>query len=649
MHLDGHVQRPVLHFRGIQVAKLVRFGVFQVDLQTGDLRKQGLKVRLRGKPFEVLSLLIERKGEVVGRDELRQRLWAAETFVDFDHGVNTAVNRLREALGDSAESPRFIETIPKKGYRFIAPVLEDAELAAAVAPLAESPALSRPRPVPLAALALGLVALGVAGWLVYRRAPAPGRASGTARIAVLPFRNVSGDDAQEFFADGLTDALIADLAQVSALRVISRTSVMPYKATAKRLPEIASELGVDSVVEGSVLRSGDRVRISARVVDAASDRNVWSETYERDISDILALQREVARAITAGVRVSVTPQEQARLEQSVEVSPEAYEAYLRGRYSWQTMTADGLRQGVEHMEQAIRIDPRYAPAYSGLAYCYWVMGGAGFETAPQTLTAPKAKQAAQQALAIDPGLVTAQATLAMLEIDYDWDFPRGEARMRRAIAANPGLAEPHISYSAYLAAMGRGVESIAEAKRGLELDPMSQPAAQTLGYRLFYARQHERAQAQFRKTLALDQRAFVARVGLAQALWEAGERKRALPEAERAMADSAGSPWILGWLGFAQAASGQSSQADAILARLAELAQTQYVSPIYRAMVHVGRGDREQAMAALEKAYEHRSGWMVFLNVEPTFDSLRDDPRFKDLLRRVGHAGGEASPAPGAR
>jgi len=631
------------------VAKLIRFGVFQADMETGDLRKQGLKVRIRGKPFEILALLLERRGEVVTREELRQRLWAAETFVDFDHGVNTAVNRLREALGDSAENPRFVETIPRKGYRFIAPLLEDP---AAADPPAAEPVTEASVAPPLTRrallFALALVALGAVGWLAYRRDRTPAKAPGSASLAVLPFRNVSGDAGQEYFADGLTDALIADLAQVSALRVISRTSVMPYKATAKRLPEIARELGVDSVVEGSVLRSGKRVRITARVVDAAADRSLWSETYERDISDILELQGEVARAITLGVRVSVTPQEQARLEQSGQVSPEAYEAYLRGRYSWQTMSAEGLRRGVEQMERAIAIDPRYAPAYSGLAYCYWVMGGAGFESAPQTETAPRAKAAAQKALEIDPGLATAQATLAMLEIDYDWNFAAGEARMRQAIASSPGLAEPHISYSAFLAAMGRGEEAISEARRGLDLDPLSQPAAQTLGYRFFYARQHDRAQEQFRKTLQANPRAFVARMGLAQAYWEQGERRRALPDAERALADSAESPWILGWLGYALAASGQGERAEAILARLRAIGQERYVSPIYRAMVHTGRGDRERALAELEAAFRDRSGWMVFLNVEPTFDSLRGDPRFLDLLRRIGHRIGEPRAAPAA-
>jgi TolB-like protein/Tfp pilus assembly protein PilF len=454
---------------------------------------------------------------------------------------------------------------------------------------------------------------------------------------VLPFRNVSGDPGQEYFADGLTDTLIAELAQIGALRVISRTSIMPYKATTKRLPEIAKELDADTVVEGSVLRSGNRVRIAARVVDAATDRSLWSETYERDMDDILALQREVTRAITLGVRVTTTPQEQARLEQPARVDPRAYEAFLRGRLLWQTMTDAGLLKGVEYMDRAIAADPSYAPAYSGLAYCWWVLGGAGFEIAAQTETAPKAKAAALRALELDPSLSSAQATLAMLEIDYDWNFAQGEARMREAIARSPSLSDAHVSFSAYLSAVGRADEAIAEARLGLALDPLSIVAGQTLGWRLLYARQYQRALFQFRQTLELDPKSFVARIGLAEAHWGNGDRKRAVPEAEQAYADSAQSPWVLAWLGYASAASGQPAKGQEILAKLADAAKSRYVSPIYPAMVETGLGDRDRALGSLEEAFRQRSGWMLFLNVEPAFDALREDPRFIDLLRRVGH------------
>jgi TolB-like protein/DNA-binding winged helix-turn-helix (wHTH) protein/Tfp pilus assembly protein PilF len=633
-----------------QVPRRVRFGVFEADLRTGDLRKQGAPVRLRGRPFDVLALLLERPGDLVTREELQSRLWPADTFVDFDHGLNTSVNRLREALGDSADNPRFVETVPRKGYRFIAPVTDvDARATAeAMTPAPEKPlpAASAAAPTPVSrapgrprawlAVATAFAVVMAAGIALFLGSRPPTQSARPPRLAVLPFRNVSGDPGEEYFADGLTDVLIADLAQIGGLRVISRTSIMPYKATAKRLPEIAKELDADTMVEGSVLRAGSRVRITARVVDAASDRNLWSETYERDMNDILALQREVTRAIALGVRVTTTPQEQARLEQPVQVDPRAYEAFLRGRLLWQTMTDNGLLKGVEYMNQAIAIDPSYAPAYSGLAYCWWILGGAGFEHAPPTETAPKAKAAALRALELDPSLSSAQATLAMVEIDYDWNFTQGEARMREVIARSPSLSDAHVSFSAYLAVTGRADEAIAEARRGLELDPLSIVAGQTLGWRLLYGRQYDRAIIQFRKTLELDPRAFVARIGLAEAHWGDGDHKRGLAEAQQAYADSAQSSWVLAWLGYAWAASGQPAKGQDVLAKLADAGKGRYVSPVYPAMVETGLGERDRALASLEEAFRQRSGWMLFLDVEPAFDALRGDPRFVGLLRRVG-------------
>jgi TolB-like protein/DNA-binding winged helix-turn-helix (wHTH) protein/Tfp pilus assembly protein PilF len=633
----------------------VRFGLFEADLRSGDLRKQGLPVRLRGRPFEVLTLLLDKPGELVTRDELRARLWPADTFVDFDHGLNTSVNRLREALGDTAENPRFVETIPRKGYRFIAPV---TELPGALAAPAE-PDAAPPIPVPVAPAppaetrartgrwwALGALGIGVllAASIAWFRVPPPARPTGPPRLAVLPFRNVSGDADQDYFADGLTDTLIGSLAQIDGLRVISRTSVMPYRSTTKALPEIAKELNVGAVVEGSVLRSGNRVRIAARLIDATMDRNLWAQTYDRDLADILSLQGEVASAIAQGVRVAVTPQEQAHLAQPRKIDPMAYEAYLRGRYFWQIMTDENLRRGVQYLEQAIQLQPDYAEAWSGLAYCYWVMGGAGFELGPQSETAVKAKAAAAKALELDPTLSTALATLGMLEIDYDWNFAAGEARIREAIDRSPSLSEVHVSYSAYLSAMGRFDEAVAEARKGFELDPLSVVAGQTLGWRLLYARQYDRAMLQFGNTLELNQSAFVARIGLAQSLWGKGERKRALGEAQRAYADSDRSPWVLAWLGYAHGAAGQPDKAREVLGQLRDMGATRYVSPIYEAMVWVGLGETDKSLAALERAYETRSPWMVFLKVEPEFDSLRGDPRFVELLGRVGHRATSSTP-----
>ena len=386
----------------------VRFGVFEVDLGTGDIKKRGLPVRLRGRPFDVLAQLLERPGEVVTRDELRERLWPADTFVDFDHGLNTSVNRLREALGDSADNPRFVETLPRRGYRFIAPVtpVADAgppglEAAAGVQGPPEAPVPPDPPPARLrgSRIALGVAvaaALAATAYLATRKGAPTTPGAPMSRVAVLPFRNVSGDSGQEYFADGLTDALIAQLAQVKALRVISRTSVMAYKSAEKRLPEVGRELGVDAVVEGSVLCSGDRVRITAELVDAAADRQLWAESYERGVSDILAIQGEVARAITRGIRVTVTPQETARMTRPVSVKPEAYEAYLRGRFFWQTMTADGFHKSVEYLNEAIAADLDHArhTRRSPIPTGSWALG---LRLEPQSEVAPKARAASARA------------------------------------------------------------------------------------------------------------------------------------------------------------------------------------------------------------------------------------------------------------
>jgi tetratricopeptide (TPR) repeat protein len=301
------------------------------------------------------------------------------------------------------------------------------------------------------------------------------------------------------------------------------------------------------------------------------------------------------------------------------------------------MTTGGLQKGIESMQEAIAIDPGYAPAYAGLAYCWWILGSAGYEIAPQSETAPKAKEAALKALELDPTSSSAAVSLGMLQIDHDWDFVQGEARVREAIARNPSLADARTSFSAYLAGMGRAEEAIAEAERGLDLDPLSVVAGQTLGYRLFYARQYDRALVEFRRTLAIDPRSFVAQIGVAQSHWQKGERRPALAEGERAYRESAGSRWVLAWLGYAWSASGQPAKGREVIAQLGEWSKTGYVSPFYRAMVDVGLGDRDGAIAALEAAFQDRSGWLVFLNVEPEFDSLRTDSRFLDLLRRVGH------------
>jgi TolB-like protein/DNA-binding winged helix-turn-helix (wHTH) protein/Tfp pilus assembly protein PilF len=640
---------------------LLRFGVFELDPRAAEVRKQGLRIRLRGRPYEILNILLDRPGDVVSRDELRDRLWSADTFVDFDHGLNAAMNKLREVLGDSADNPRFVETVPRRGYRFIAPVARIARSAtasreaAAPAPssaegqlleplvLQESPSpvvpasVDRPprRAVPWLGLAALLAALAAGAFFALRSAPVLPR-SGVLRLAVLPFQNLSGDASREYFVDGMTDALIAELAQVGALRVISRTSVMAYKASPKPLPAIARELNVDVVVEGSAVVTGGRARITAQLIDAASDRHLWARSYECDPGDILDVQRRVAQEITQEVRVAVTRQEDERLHRSSPVDPQAHEAFLRGRAWRARLTTEGLRKAADYFQQAIRVAPGYAEAHAALADIYWVMGSAGFEVRPARETGPLAKAAAARALEIDPSLPSAQAIQAMVMLDHDWNFLEGEALIKRVIEENPSYGEAMISYSGYLASMGRAEEAIAAARRALELDPLSSSAGQTLGWRWLYSRRCPQAIPEFKKTLDLDPMAYVARVGLGLCRWEE-KSPEATPELERAAKDADESAWPLAVLGYVHAARGDAEGARAILARLEASAKGGYVSPIYRAFVLAGLGEKDEAFRSLEATYAERSPWMLFLPVEPELSGLRSDPRFADLLRRVGH------------
>src|SRR3954447_16050613 len=395
----------------------VRFGVFEVDLRAGELRKHGMKLRLPEQPFQVLAMLLERPGEVVSREELRNRLWTAETFVDFNHGMNKAVNRIRDALGDSATSPRFVETVARRGYRFIADViavesapaatpdgrtgdvaaLEDDAIAVLDAPPSPS-RWGRWYRWAIAGGALVVASIAIALWAVESRTPTP---TAIRSLAVLPLENLSGDAAQEYFADGMTDELIATLGQISALRVISRTSVMAYRRARKPLPQIARELNVDAVIEGTVLRAGGQVRITAQLIEARDDKHLWSDSYDGDLRDTLTLQNTVARAIAEQIRINLNPQEQATLKRRKVVDPDAYEAYLRGRYFWNKRTGEDLEKAVAYFNRAIERDPTYAQPYSGLADAYALLGDWEYGVLAPRDALPRAKAAAVKALQLD--------------------------------------------------------------------------------------------------------------------------------------------------------------------------------------------------------------------------------------------------------
>ena len=514
------------------VARIVHFGVFEVDLRACEVRKHGLRLKLPEQPFQVLVVLLEKPGEIVTREELRNRLWQGDTFVDFDHGLNNAVMRLREVLGDDSENPRFVETIPRRGYRFIAPVadaafpvaaatrpeLEAGDVSVEVAtPTVDATALetssepagserqsSAARLAILAAVILAAAVLLAAG-LIYRSrvdANKTGRARNKSLI-VLPIENLSGDKEQEYFADGMTDDLIANLAKIRSLRVISRSTAMAYKGTRKPLSQIAGELNVDAVFEGTVLRVGNRVRITAELVQVSTDRHLWAETYESQMGDILALQNRVSSAIVNEIRINLTPEDQERLARNPAVAPEAYENYLKGRYYWNKRSDENLARAIGYFEQATHQDPQYALAHAGLSDCYAIIGAEIFGTMPAAEAAPKAKQAALRALEIDPKLSEAETSLATVKFNYDWDWGGAAAGFAKSIQDNPSYATAYQRYSLYMMAMGRPEESFAQINKARELDPLSITINFSQGWRLYMARQYDRAIQQLRNTLEI--------------------------------------------------------------------------------------------------------------------------------------------------
>jgi TolB-like protein/DNA-binding winged helix-turn-helix (wHTH) protein/Tfp pilus assembly protein PilF len=638
---------------------VVRFGTYEVSLQSGEVRKAGLRIRVQQQPMKLLEILLEHPGEVVTREELRSRVWPNESFGDFDQALNIAIGKLRSALGDSAENPRFIETLPKRGYRFIADVsvldadarpkrpqfvaedplgsqekktepghtLQGAGLAAA-----SKPWLWMTRRVIVAlAFVLSLSILSV--WFFRSRGPAP---AGIRSLAVLPLENLSGDASQSYFADGMTDELITDLAQISALRVISRTSVMVYKGARKPLPQIARELNVDAVVEGTVLRSGDRVRITAQLIEASTDKHLWSQSYEGELRDTLALQNRVASTIADQIRINLTPREQAALKNVKVVNPQAYESYLKGRYFWNKRTADGLKVALAYFKQAIEEDPKYAQAYSGLADTYALLGDWEYGVLAPKEAYPKAKAAASKALELDDTLSEAHASLASLGM-FDWDWQSAEKEFRRAIELNPGYATAHQWYAWNLNLLGRQNEAIAEMRKAESLDPLSLIISADMADVLFVARLYDESIQQSRKTLGMDPNFAVARFELGQAYLEKHMYEEAVAALQKAVQLSGGNPTFAATLAQAYVASGKRSEAVKLLDILKKRSSTVFLNASEIAMIYASMGDSDQAMNWLAKGFEERFNPGVLLR--PGFDPLRADPRFQNLLHRVGLAG----------
>lgn len=484
-------------------------------------------------------------------------------------------------------------------------------------------------------VALCAIVLAGAIWLGLRhRAQVAAAHAGPIQIqsvAVLPLENLSGDPNQDYFAEGMTEELITQLAQIGELRVISRTSVMPYQGSRKTLSEIAKELNVDAVVEGSVMRSGDRVRIDAKLIEASTDQSLWAKGYDRDLTDVINLQAEVARDIAQEIRVELTPQEQSRLAGSGRVSPEAHDDYLKGRYHWNKDTEAQFREAGKYFQQAIEIDPNYAAGYSGLADYFWATNA----LAPQ-VAMPKAKENALKALALDDSLSSAHATLADVKFYADWDWPGAEAEYKRAIQLNPSDSEAHRMYSVFLSAMGRSNEALAQMQTAQNLDPVSIFTNSSAGWTYYFARQFDRAIDQCQKTLELEPNDVGAHSCLGYAYMAKKEYAKAVAECKKAADLSTGEPLRLEALGLAYGLAGQKDEARRLLAELQAKSETQYVPPYFLATVQVGLGEKERALGLLERGYNERDAYMTWLKVEPALDPLRAEPRFKQLLARLG-------------
>ncbi len=629
---------------------VVRFGAFAVDLRSGELRKDGVKTKLQEQPFRLLKLLLERPGEVVTRDELRKRLWPEDTFVAFDDGLNTAIKKVRDALGDSAEKPRLIETLPKHGYRFILPVTTIAtEPASELSTGSAEPAsqvLRRPlwanvrswsRSRTVLPLAIGAAALLLVAYLVrpHVRPQAKPR-SGKIMLAVLPFKNLSGDRDQEFFSDGMTEEMITSLGGLHPehLGVIARTSAMRYKNTSHSLQQIGQDLGIQYVLEGSVRRSGDRVRITAQLVQVSDQTHLWAQTYDRNLRDMFAIQTEVARAIADEISLKLPP-EQQRLNEAATVNPEAFQLYLYGRYFFHR-GSDGMPRAVENFQRAIAKDPDYALAYSGLADAYTTQASWAWESPKHALE--QARIAAEKALALNSSLPEAHASLANVKL-YSWDFRGAEQEFRRALELNPSYANAHHWFSHCLVALGRMDESLAESNRALIFDPLDLSIQTHLGWHHYFAREYDQAIAPIHKALEGDTspRSRTAPHAILGAVYEQkGMYDEAIANFRDAVGQSGGIPVYIAQLAHAQAASGNKAEALRLLEELKRLPKDKYVPPDEIAAVYVALGQKETAFEWLEQAYQIRSASLINLKVDPRFDSLRSDQRFSDLARRIG-------------
>jgi TolB-like protein/DNA-binding winged helix-turn-helix (wHTH) protein/Tfp pilus assembly protein PilF len=610
---------------------IVHFGIFQLNLKARELHKAGVKVKLQDQPFRVLALLVDRAGQVVTREEFRQKVWPTDVFVGFDQGLNNAIKKVRDALGDSADSPRFIETVDRHGYRFVASV-------SAVPGRPSEPRFHfgwrTLRNTALIGLGAASLIAALAYWAWHGSATRGRPPSEKVILAVLPFDNLSRDPDQEFFSDGLTEEMIAQLGKLNPerLTVIARGSVAKYKGSSLAVDQIGGELHADYLVQGSVRRASDRVRITVQLIQARDQTDLWAESYDRELKDMLALQDSVARTIANQIHIALTPGQQTRLPIRANLDPEAYEAYLKGRYYWNKRTVDGLQKALVYFQQAIDKDPAYGAAYSGLADCNSGLSWHGFKSPGEAL--PKANAAALKAIEIDPQSAEAHASLGLV-LNHTWDWAGAEAEFKRALQLDPRYANAHHWYGDNLSVMGRHDEALLEAKQALALDPLNLMINTWVGLRYYLARKYDLAIEQARNTVELDPNFPAAHLLLGEASVQIGLHEKGLAELQSAAVLSGNSPLYLAQVAVAHASAGRTTEALRIVAQLQTISGQRYVSPYGLAQIYAALKDKEQTFTWLQFAYDDRAVWMSYLAVDPVFDGFRSDQRFQDLLRRV--------------
>ena len=656
----------------------VRTGLFHIDLSTAELRKNGIRIPLQEQPFRVLSLLLEHPGEVVTREELQARVWPSDTYVGFDEGINTAIRKLRVAFGDSADNPRFIETLPRRGYRFIAPVrelpkgegnndsgidsrAETLPVAVAVGTIERQVVEPTGRAsVPTEPIARRwswkLAVGGVAGALLvmvmvavgvylarsrHRSAAAPAK---RIMLAILPFENLSNDASQEYFSDGLTEETITDLGELSPeqMGVIARTSAMAYKHTNKTVSQIGQELRVDYILEGSVRREGGRARVSAQLIRVSDQTHLWAQNYDRELHDVLDIENDLGKAIAAEVQANLTPQRQSALARQHPVDPEAYDLYLQGRYYWNERTPAGIKESIEYFKKATAKDPNFALAYVGLADAYNISNIVGLYSPKESL--PKAAEAATRAIELDPLLAEPHAALGMEKSHYEFDFPGAEREFRKALELNPNSAYAHLFYSnCYLLPMGREAEAVAENQKALTLDPLSLPINNFMGMTYLFVGDFEKSYRQFQYTIKMDPTFPLAHAYFASLLFEMGKFDEAIEEDEKAEVLSGASPEKAAAEAESTRKAFQNGGEKGLWQLSLETTMLQFrrgdksVLASSLAAAYARAGYTDKAFEWLDKAYEERDGQdITLLKYDPSYKDLRGDPRYAAFQRRMG-------------